>query len=184
MGMRTINQIAVVTLVLAAFLSCTDETKDPGYVFMPDMYESPSYEVYSRNPNFADGISARTPAEGSIPRGHMPYPYPNTNEGYEAAGLELKNPISFSETTLEEGKKLFIDFCSHCHGDNGGGQGQLVKLEKFPPVPSFKTQLKDLPEGKMFHSITYGKNLMGSHASQLTPEERWKIIHFLKTLQQ
>jgi hypothetical protein len=40
-----------------------------------------------------------------------------------------------------------------------------------------------MPEGKMFHSITYGRNIMGSYASQLNPEERWKVIMFVQTLQ-
>jgi hypothetical protein len=43
--------------------------------------------------------------------------------------------------------------------------------------------LKNLSAGKMYHSITHGKNLMGSYASQVNPTERWKIIRFIQTLQ-
>ena len=74
--------------------------------------------------------------------------------------------------------------CMHCHGKEGQGDGQLIETGKFPPPPAYNgPALKELPEGKMFHTITYGKGLMGSHASQLTKEERWKVIHYIQELQ-
>jgi mono/diheme cytochrome c family protein len=178
-------QIIVPIIGMLLLLSCNKDPKHPGYEYMPNMYRSPSYETNSSNSNFKDGLTNQKPVIGTIAIGaSMPYPYANTLEGYEKAGLELKNPILINDTILEQGKNLFIAFCSPCHGKNGGGDGILIKNQKFPPPPSFQIQLKDLPEGKMFHSITYGKNLMGSHASQITAEERWKIIHFIKKLQQ
>ncbi len=72
----------------------------------------------------------------------------------------------------------------HCHGESGQGDGGTVTNGGFPPPPAYNGgALKNLPEGKMFHSITYGKGMMGSHASQLTKEERWKIIQYVKVLQ-
>ena len=163
-------------------VACNDDPKSPGYEYMPDMYRSPSYETNSSNPNFSDSMTARKPVPGTIPRGFMPYPYPNTKEGYEAAGKELKNPLMHNDVNLAEGKRLFENFCIHCHGAQGMGDG-LVTTHGFPPPPAYSGALKDLPEGKMFHTITYGKNLMGSHASQLNQEERWKIIMYVQTLQ-
>ena len=53
----------------------------------------------------------------------------------------------------------------------------------YPSPPSYKAALKDLSEGKMFHTLMYGKNLMGSHASQISAEDRWKIIYYVQSLQ-
>src|SRR5690242_19807202 len=105
------------------FSSCSDSTSKPGYEYMPNMYRSPDYETNSPNPNFKDSMTERQPVKGSIPRGFMPYPYPNTPEGYEAAGKELKNPFQATEENIAEGKKLFEIFCIHCHGPEGKGDG-------------------------------------------------------------
>ena len=192
---------AITCCLIFVVMSCADPNKPyspemkhkiPNLEYMADldMYRSPSYETYSENPNFADDMTARIPVEGTIPRGYMLYPYPNTNEGYEDAGENLKNPIPWTLEILEEGKDLFMKFCIHCHGPEGKGDGVMILNEKFPPPPSYSTglssgggKMSDLPEGKIFHAITFGKNLMGPHASQLNHEERWKIVHYVQTLQ-
>lgn len=190
-----------------ALSSCTVDPNSPGVEYMPDMYRSPSYETYSqkmdydkldeeglsdeemmRNKDYAEMFkygALRTPAEHSVPRGFEPYPFPNTPEGYELAGERLKNPVEFNEATLAEGKRLYMIFCDHCHGEKGDGQGKIITNGAFPGGPQDYTSptMIDLPEGKMFHTIHYGKGLMGSHAGQLSKEERWMIIHFIQDLQ-
>lgn len=190
--MRKIFSIIVSVAAVAQLASCTnDDPKKPGYEYMPNMYRSPSYETYSANPLFADSMTARQPVAGTVARGNeiyndydrLPYQYPNTPEGYEAAGTGLHSPLAKSEATIAEGKVLYTNYCSHCHGASGKGDG-AVALNNGPIPPAYSSDLlKNLPEGKMYHSITYGKNMMGSHASQLTPTQRWKIIMYVQTLQ-
>lgn len=179
------RMLVAVTFVSMILSSCTYNTpQHPGYEFMPDMYRSTSYETNSMNPLFSDSMTNRLPVPGTIPRGdYIPYPYPATNEGYEAAGKDLKNPLEKTDANLAEGKRLFEIFCIHCHGPEGQGNGSIVANGKFPPPPAYNGPLKDLPEGKMFHTLEYGKNMMGSHASQLTQAERWKIIMYVQMLQ-
>jgi mono/diheme cytochrome c family protein len=174
--------------------SCTTDPNSPGVEYMPDMYRSPSYETYSENPLLPDSMTAQKPVAGTITRGEwpysgslvnaLPYAYPNSLEGYEAAGANLKSPLAKSTETIAEGKVIFEKMCMHCHGKEGQGDGQLIGTGKFPPPPAYNGgALKDLTEGKMFHTITYGKGLMGSHASQLTKEDRWKVIQYVQELQ-
>jgi mono/diheme cytochrome c family protein len=175
----------VFLFALSAGLSgCYHDKEDPGYEYAPQMYYPVAYDPDKPNPVFADGKTAQKPPEGSIPRGFETFDYPNTPEAYERAGAELKNPVPLNDKTLAEGKQLFQNMCSHCHGMEGKADGAIVAAGKFPPPPAYNSdKLKDLPEGKMFFSITYGKNLMGPHASILSKEERWKIIHYIQTLQ-
>ncbi len=190
--MKKVFHYIIPVVCLVQLSSCTyEDMKKPGDEFMPDMYRSPSYETYSSNPNFADSSTARQPVAGTIARGdaiytdydRLPYPYPNSPEGYEEAGLKLSNPISNTAENMAEGKRLYENYCTHCHGATGQGDG-LVVQRNGPPPPSYTSEaLKNLPVGKMYHTIQWGKNMMGSHASQLTPTQRWKIIMHVQTLQ-
>lgn len=174
--------------------SCKNDPLSPGVEYMPDMYRSPSYETYSVNPFFKDSMSNRRSVPGTVSKGErwygefsadaIPYPYANTNEGYEAAGAELKNPLQRTDENIAAGKVAYDKFCVHCHGASGKGDGTIVANGKFPGAPpAYDGPLKGLSEGKIFHSITYGKNLMGSHASQLSKVDRWKVVMYVQKLQ-
>lgn len=166
----------------------------PGLEYMPDMYRSEAYKPYTANPVFKDSLEARLPVPGTISQGAYPnssmsinsmiYPYQNTPEGYEAAGMNLKNPLEANDANLAKGKEIFGKMCVHCHGTKGDGNGSIkVAGEKFP-VPSYMDDAhKNLPEGKMFHTLNFGKGLMGSHSSQLSKEERWKCVMYVQQLQ-
>lgn len=185
--------LALLTGSMTLLGSCTKDPLSPGVEYMPDMYRSPSIETYGVNSNYTDSMSARMPVSGTISQGAapgqsslidaLPYSLPNTPEGYEQAGTSLMSPIAKSQATIAEGKIIFEKMCMHCHGAQGGGDGKLIGTGKFPPPPAYNGPLKTLPEGKMFHTITYGKGLMGSHASQLSKSDRWKVIHYIQELQ-
>jgi mono/diheme cytochrome c family protein len=192
------NKILLASAVLAVFgfSSCKRDPLSPGVEYMPDMYRSPSYETYSGNGIYKDSMSARKPVPGTITRGYsvtgdiayninsVPYPYENTTEGYEKAGAELKNPLERTEANIAQGKEVYTKFCVHCHGAEGKGDGTIVANGKFPgPPPSYSGPLKNLPEGKIYHVVTYGKGLMGSHASQIDKLDRWKVSMYVQTLQ-
>lgn len=193
--MRKVTKIASLTLatIAASFAlqSCGADGDHPGYEFMPNMYRSASYETYSENPIFENGITAQNTVEGTIPRGFMPFEYENTLEDYLRAGKELTNPIALDAKTLAEGKELYEMFCKHCHGGKGDGKGS-IKHPVYGAVPSYADNvaprrsgapMNEMNSGQIFHTITFGLNAMGPHASQLTQEERWKIVHYVHELQ-
>lgn len=185
----TVALLAVAVVVLS---SCRKDPLSPGLEYMPDMYRSPSYETYSVNPLFEDGLTARKPVEGTMTQGEwphegslvnaLPYHRQNTPEEYQLAAADL-NPFEATPDVIAKGKDIYEKMCMHCHGKNGGGDGQIVQIEKYPPPPAYNGPLKNLEEGKMFFTITYGKGLMGPHASLLTKEERWKVIRYVQELQ-
>ena len=186
----------VAGLCAVLLTACSDKRK-PGWEYMPDMAHSTAYDAYSENPNFKDGMSSRKPVPGTVPlytgvmgnrAKHTPYAYPNTNEGYDAAGRELRNPVPLNSATLGEGERLYNIYCAVCHGATGKGNGSIVEnpniKNPFPPPPSYFTeQLLSRTEGHMYHVVVHGRNLMGSYASQLNEEERWMVIHHVKSMQ-
>ncbi len=189
---KIIGSIAAVIGVIG--VSCNNVPNSPGWEYMPDMYRSSSYETNSENPNFADSMTNRKPVAGTISQGWVAnsaysvtksmYPYKFDSLGYELAGQNLHNPLPASAEIIAQGKDKYEKFCMHCHGASGQGDGSVVSVGNFPPPPAYNSpQLKNLPEGKMYHTLQYGKGMMGSHASQLTAEERWKILRYVQTLQ-
>lgn len=193
--MKIINKIVKPVLVTFGFAlalsSCGAGHNDPGYEYMPNMYRSPSSETYSPSTVFEDGMSARQPVANTIPRGFKPFEYNNTLEDFNKAGLELVNPLDSSEANLKAGKELYAQFCAHCHGKKGDGKG-TIKNPIYGGVPSYQDNvlarrsggtMSTLTDGHIYHTIVYGLNAMGPHASQLMPEERWKIVQYVHELQ-
>lgn len=178
--MKNILKLTIALAFIGTLSSCWSDKTKPNYQYMPDMYKSVGYETYSTNPNYANGMTTQMPAEGSIARGQVIYDYENTDAGYEAAKLNSKNPLEVNEANLANGKKMYDIYCISCHGGTGAGDGELVKRDKFLGVPNYKD--REITEGSTHHVIMYGRNMMGSHASQLTAKERWQVTMYVEQL--
>ncbi|MCX2681037.1 cytochrome c [Galbibacter sp. EGI 63066] len=185
--MRVFVKIGIVLGVVALVASCQNKST-PNYQYMPDMYEPVGYETYQETRAFRNGKEGQLPVEGTIARGHKPYDYPNTLEGYNEAKLNLKNPTdsvtAVSEDYLKNGEELFNIYCAVCHGDKGDGQGVLAEREKILGVPSYDDAGRAITEGSVYHVIRYGLNAMGSYANQLNEEERWQVTEYVMTLKE
>ena len=147
---------------------------------------------YSSNPNNPYGMNMRVPAKNTIKRtsynpakeleDEMPEVYHLHKDSFELAGRILKNPIDSTPVVLEQGKVLYGRYCQHCHGETGQGDGLVGQAYKG--VPSYsKGRVKEDKAGHIFHTITFGRNRMWSHASQVSVEDRWKIVHYVQSLQ-
>ena len=177
--MKSLYKIVAVVGLSFMATSCFDKAK-PNYQFFPNMYEAVSYETYSEHNVFKGGVEAQVPAKGSIKRGFVPYEIPNTPEGYALAKATLKSPLDSLSINQDKAKELYTVYCAICHGDAGDGKGNLVVKEKFLGVPSYKD--REITDGSVFHVITYGLNSMGSHANQLSQEERWQVADYVLKL--
>lgn len=156
-------------VVLLALAGCTHEK--PNFTYMPDMAFSPALKAQEEG-------SMRLPVEGTIPRGYNPYPYKDVKD----AERELKNPLQKTKTVLERGKVVYNTYCIVCHGPTGLGDGYVVP--KYPRPPSLQSdKIRNAPDGHIYHVVTVGQNLMPSYASQITPADRWAMIHYLRALQ-
>jgi len=192
MNKNKIVLASFVVFTIVASLSACSNKESRGLEYARNMYDNIAYKPNRANKNFADGLTNQTPPPNTDPIGFVKYEYANTKEGYEAAGLNLKNPLVKSPQNLLSGKHYFTVFCGPCHGEKGDGKGHLVQIEKFLGVPAYHGDaassrgglMKDLSEGKIYHTIMYGLNNMGSHASQLTPDQRWKVVMYVQQLQQ
>ncbi len=186
-------------LLLASALvlvSCSDVKRQPGSVYMPDMAYSRAYESYADYSNLAQkNINyTGTPVAGAIARGedlpfHIPMDAPGDTTNYTASKA-VKNPVvSLTDVERKEAERLYLINCGICHGANLNGNGPLYKdgAGPYPAKPASlvgDAKYEAMPDGQMFYSLAYGKNLMGSYASQLSRKQRWMIIKYIKDKQQ
>ncbi|MBP6184922.1 MAG: cytochrome c [Saprospiraceae bacterium] len=124
-----------------------------------------------------------TPANGAVP-----YYYADTPEDRLLATAQIvKNPFPITEKGLAIGKDLYTINCAICHGDKGDGAGYLVRDDGgvYPAQPAnlISDPFISSSEGRFYHSIMYGLNVMGSYADKLSYEERWQVIHYIRSLQ-
>ncbi len=189
--MKSFIKITTVLALILVLASCTNNrNRQVQYMGDTDMYVPVPYEAYSADSIFKNGMSAQLPVKGTIPRGKIPYDYPDSEVGYQSAKDTLKSPINViapldsimkvSEPNVAQGKYLYGIYCATCHGLKGDGQGDLVKNEKFLGVPNYKD--REITEGSIYHVLMYGRNLMGSHSSQLNELERWQVVAYVEQL--
>jgi len=189
--MKSFIKITIVFVSILMLSSCHNKReRQVQYMADTDMYNAIPYDTYAADSIFKNGTSAQLPVEGTIARGKIPYGYPNSEAGYQLAKDSLRSPLKFkapldsiyrvSKANITQGKALYNIYCATCHGLKGDGQGDLVKREKFLGVPNYKDRV--ITEGSIYHVIMYGRNIMGSHASQLNIKERWQVTHYVEQL--
>lgn len=191
------KKLSIITVLSAAvvIVSCSDVKRTPGKVYMPDMAYSRAYETYADHSNLAEkGIHyTAMPVAGTISREeempfHLTKDAPGDSTNYVASKL-VKNPIdSMSAKETEEAERLYQINCGICHGNKLNGNGPLYKDGNGPYAAKPATLVGDakyeaMPEGQMFYSVAYGKNMMGSYASQLSRKQRWMVIRYIKNKQ-
>ena len=180
---RLLSKTSLLILFLLPILSSCDKRRsDPGYTYFPDMAYSRAYETYAENPNFSDDQTLRTPVEGTIPRGYVPFPYEKTDEDMIRAGKELVNPMNYSRENLARGKVVFEKICMQCHGELGDGKGHLFTSGRYPypPASLINEKMQKKPDGEIYHQMTLGWGIMGSQGLLLRPEDRWKVILYIR----
>jgi len=173
-------------LALAALLGITATRRDlsrPNVRIFPEMADSPAYQSLSPNPVLPGGRTLQPPPAGTIPRGFEPFRYVDSPEDRKRAGRELRNPQAPTSIALQEGRHVFENYCVHCHGPAGKGDGPVARAVPTLSMPVSGKATLDLPDGEIFHIITYGRNNMPGHATQIRAADRWKVVHHLREMQ-
>lgn len=183
MNRKLIISILVLTLGVLSACNSGYTRRNPGKTYAPDMTYSRAYDAYTYNPNTADSLTSQKPVPGTIARGQALPEHLTAADSvkYDA----LKNPYTFDENDLEHGRRLYNIQCGICHGSNLDGNGSLYNNGegKYTAKPANFNDpaIKGMSDGRIYYTIMYGKNMMGSYASQLNHEERWKVIAYIRS---
>lgn len=205
MNKSNIRHILLIVLGISIW-SCKAKNDFQGLEYAPNMYHSVPYEglsqitdedegmwlsnredglgeFFNSNPNNPNNMNMREPVANTVKRSaNGLLPYRIHKDSVEYAGRVLVNPMDSTAEIIAEGKALYSVYCTTCHGETGQGDGLVGKV--FLGIPAYNLgRVKELPEGQVFHTITYGRGRMMSHASQVSVDERWKITRYVQVLQ-
>jgi mono/diheme cytochrome c family protein len=147
-----------------------------------DMQDQPKFFPQRGTDFYADGRSARPQVENTVARGQLredAYFYTGMQGGKEGNAM----PFPVTMEVLERGQERFNVYCTPCHSRVGNGAGMIVQ-RGYRPAGNFHTQrLLEAPLGHFFYVMTNGYGAMPDYASQLTPEDRWAVVAYIKALQ-
>ena len=199
--------LACVAVMAVAGFRGQSSSKPPVQIFN-DMKWQPRYDAQHESGFYADGRAARPAVPGTVPFGYvLPKACYTTGANNNAA---VKEPGAFSDAPdyfntgkmgdvygdgipagagvinlafFERGRERFNINCAPCHGATGAGNGIVKQLGLATVASLLDARLQAMPDGQIFNTITRGKNTMGAYGSNLTVEDRWAVIGYVRALQ-
>ena len=147
-----------------------------------DMQDQPKYKPLHESNFFADHRSERPMVDDTVPRGYLRTDlarYTGKTNGVDVGYF----PFPINRADLERGQERFDIYCSPCHGRLGDGNGMIVKRGYHNPPSYYTDRVMKAPVGHFFDVITNGFGAMPSYASRVAPDDRWRIIAYIRTLQ-
>jgi len=173
-------------LAFLGLLACEQDVSKPNYEYSPDMAYSLAYESFSANPNLPDGKTLLAPPQGTVPRGYQPFHYVAGPDEALRAGREVQDPLprnaEAQKQILERGNVVFTRMCVPCHGIDMQGGGLVTRLFARPPSLLASNAL-NMKDGQLFHIITTGQGTMPGYGQQVSQQDRWKVIRYIRAAQ-
>jgi mono/diheme cytochrome c family protein len=182
--MRVLNIGLAAALVISIALNVAARvgTIDrPPFEYFPDMARTVRYNAFEANPNFPDGMTLRVPPPGTIPRGMLPA----ASDPSTPPGGAPENPFKPDDAAaVARGTVVYNTYCVPCHGTSGDGDGIVVE-RGFPGPPSLLSgRVPSMTDSQIVDVIAFGSGTMPSYAAQIEPDDRWKAVLHIRTLQQ
>ncbi|MDG1297983.1 MAG: cytochrome c [Saprospiraceae bacterium] len=154
---------------------------------VPRGYAGISASKGSEVTEMLDVLNGKAPNAVYTPKnGHVGYYYADTEEERTRATAEvIDNPFPIEDARLKEAKELYNIFCGVCHGEKGDGNGYIYETGVYPAAPAnfLSEEFIAASNGRYYHAIMHGKNVMGGYADKISFEERWQVIHYIRVLQ-
>ena len=174
-----------------------------------DMQDQPKTIAYRESSFYKDGLGSRPLVEGTVPRGYLredrafyqgkkataqPSPAsPQTATVQASANSQAGAypddvdaiPIQLTKADLDRGQERYNIYCSVCHGMTGYGDGMIARrgFNKPSPANYHQDRLRQAPAGHFFDVMTNGWGAMPAYAQQVSVEDRWRIVAYIRALQ-
>lgn len=187
--------VLVISVVGILGFRGTPFRKPPLYIY-PDMEFQPKLRPQQPSGFFPNGTTSQKPVPGTVAQmdpvvtvGGPVYPFedhpfntgvqPGTTTNY----VEV-SPVPINGTVLSRGQQRYNIYCAPCHGQLGDGNGITKKIGAMAVVANLHDQrIVEMTDGELFYVITHGRNLMGGYGPNVSAEDRWAIVAYLRALQ-
>ncbi len=176
---------------------------EPPIEIFPDMDHQPKVKAQVPSEFFADGRGNREPVPGTVPLGYEapvskenPFPdegkyrmvryssgtdYDNTGRFGDQWGTGIPMPVTAE--LMQRGQERYTIFCGVCHGASGGGNGVAGQYGLVAIASLHQDRLREMADGKIYNTITMGKNTMLGYGSKIPVDDRWAIVAYVRALQ-
>ena len=183
--------------VVAIFGTRGNTSRKPPIEVFGDMDRQPKLRPQADSAFFSDGRASRLPPPGTIARGkpmvvgdQEVYAFEdnpvNTGRIVGTTNYIEVNPLPVTDRLMARGQNRFNIYCAPCHGPAGDGKSAVSKLGMAVVADLHDTKTRRVvqqPDGQLFETITFGKNLMGAYGGIIPVEDRWAIIAYVRALQ-
>ena len=182
---KSLSAITILLIAATNFIGCFQElpSEKPPIHINPNMDNQERYRPQGESAFFIDKSAMRMPVAGTVARGEL-----NENSAYyrgiNALGDTIATmPVAVTLPLLQRGQERFNIYCAPCHSTVGDGKGIVVAKGMLPP-PSFHTDLlRGYPDGHIYNVITNGIRNMPSYKHQISVDDRWAIVAYVRALQ-
>jgi hypothetical protein len=196
--------LAAIAIIALAGFRGTHSPKPPIEIFV-DMVRNPRYDPQHESDFYSDMRAGRPPVPGTVPLGYtVPHEFlstgaNNNNEDQEPGAFsdapDYYNtgrmgavygdgiPLKVDRELVDRGRERFNINCAVCHGPVGLGDGITSQLGMVGIVNFHDARIRVMPDGQIFNRITWGYNTMGPYGSNISVEDRWAIITYIRALQ-
>jgi mono/diheme cytochrome c family protein len=145
------------------------------------MWDQPKVKAYQASEHYPDGLAMRAPPAGTVPHRPPIEPAVATGRGPDGRPLAL-SPVPVTAELVARGRARFNVTCATCHGVLGDGESVVAINMSLRKPPSLHT-FRDLADGFIFQVITDGFGLMPSYATELSVQDRWAVVAYVRALQ-
>jgi len=177
--MRRAVLAGVTALMLAG---CGTTTRKPQLEIFPDMDRQPKYKTLAESPFFQDGQASRPPVAGTVAVGQL-----RDDEGYRtgiSGNMYVgRNPRPLDAALLARGRERFDVFCAPCHDRSGDGKGIVSTRTSWLAVNLHDERVAKMTDGEIYNVATYGRRTMHGYRFQISAEDRWAIVAYIRALQ-
>jgi mono/diheme cytochrome c family protein len=187
--------MGVLVAGMAGFRGST--SRKPPIELFPDMDRQPKLQPQHESQFFADHRSSRLPVDGTIPR-TSPFEM-TTADTKEIVAFQqtpattgmvtgttnfvATSPFEYSAQLVARGRDRYQINCLPCHGPVGDGNGITKKFGMAAVADLHQPRIVSMPDGELFHVITNGRSTMGAYGPQVSVEDRWAIVGYVRALQ-